>query len=62
MKLTPAELHDLTGLLQPAAQLRMLKKMGIRAERNALGEVVVLKDWLPVDARVQGEPEPELNL
>ncbi len=62
MKLTPAELQELTGLRQPAAQFKMLKRMGIRCERNALGQVIVLHEWLPLDAREQGEPEPELNL
>lgn len=61
-RLTPAELHALTGLRQGAAQVKMLRKMGIRCERNALGEVVVLREWLTQDARAQGESEPELNL
>lgn len=64
-RLTADELADLCGPGTPAAQVRALRRMGIRAERNRLGQVVVLRAWLTQDCRqaqhVQPE-EPALNL
>ncbi len=44
--LSPAEILEITGKTQPAAQLRHLRRMGIRAERRADGTVCVLHAWL----------------
>jgi hypothetical protein len=38
MFLTPEQLEDLTGLTQPAAQLRWLRKNGIEAYERADGK------------------------
>jgi hypothetical protein len=48
--LTPAEIREITGKTQPAAQLRHLKRMGIRAERrdNPDAPVCVVREWLAV--------------
>lgn len=46
MMLTPEELEQMTGLKQPAAQLRWFLRRGFRAEKNAAGRVVVLREWL----------------
>jgi len=49
--LTPAEIHTLTGLTQPHAQVRYLReKLGIRrAYKNAANQVVVYRAWLDKD-------------
>lgn len=46
MMLSPEELEQMTGLKQPAAQVRWFVSRGFRAERNAAGRVVVLREWL----------------
>lgn len=48
MKLTPAQIFAITGKVQAAAQIRHLRKMGIRAERsdNPDEPVCVLDAWL----------------
>lgn len=38
MYLTPAQLADLTGLTQPAAQIKWLEKRGWKFERTAQGQ------------------------
>jgi hypothetical protein len=37
MNLTPEELHDITGYVQPAAQKRWLKKNKIKFHENRYG-------------------------
>lgn len=54
--LTADELEDLTGLVQPAAQARWLKKERIRARRRADGALRVL--WDDVRARPQERAMP----
>jgi hypothetical protein len=62
-RLSPGELHDLTGLTQPAAQVRALRAMGIRAELRPDRSALVLREWLGQDCRQgEGMQEPELNL
>lgn len=48
MKLSPEQIARITGKVQPAAQIRHLRKMGIRAERSANPDepVCVLEAWL----------------
>jgi hypothetical protein len=46
LALTPAEIADLTGLVQPAAQVKYLRSIGIKAERRRDGSVLVCRDWL----------------
>jgi len=42
LTLSPAELHEITGYRQPAAQLRALHEQGFtRARRDRLGRVVL---------------------
>lgn len=60
--MTADEIAAITGLTRPADQARALKSMGIRAERNRLGQVVVLRAWLTQDCRQSQHEEPELNL
>lgn len=43
--LTPAELHDLTDLEQPAAQVRWLKARGWRYDVGASGRPKVDRDY-----------------
>lgn len=64
--LSPAEIADLCpGLVQPAAQVRELRRLGIRAELRRDGSVLVLRCWLTQDCRLAqsaAENEPELQL
>lgn len=48
MFLTPEEIYKVTGKTQPAAQIRHLRRMGIRAERsdNPDAPVFVAREWL----------------
>lgn len=57
--MTAEEIAAITGTSQPAAQVRVLRAMGIRAERNRLGQVVVLRAWLTQDCRQSQDGEPE---
>lgn len=53
--LTPDELHELTGLRRPSAQIRWIKARQIRHYVNAVGHPVIARDWL-----IQREaPRPE---
>lgn len=54
MFLTPEQLEDLTGLTQPAAQLRWLRKNGITVYERADG-----KPRVPVAAINRQSPAPE---
>lgn len=63
MRLTAAEVSELCeGITQPAAQIRFLRSIGIRAERSRLGTVIVLREWLTQDCRQGEHEEPVLNL
>ena len=50
--------HPLT---QPAAQIRYLRKIGIRAERRPDGKVLVLWAWLAQPANDGAEFKPRLK-
>lgn len=51
--LTHQQIVDITHKVQHAAQLRHLRRMGIRAERRWDGTVLVLPEWL-ADRPVRG--------
>jgi hypothetical protein len=57
--LTPEEIYDIARpLTQPAAQLRYLRRIGIRAERRPDGSPLVLRAWLsaPSEKGVRSRP------
>lgn len=61
--LTPKEIFDITGKVQPAAQLKHLRRMGIRAERsdNPDQPVCVLRAWLASGEEPASESKPRLK-
>lgn len=62
--LTSSEILDLTRpLTRPHAQLRHLRRMGIRAERRPDGSVLVLRAWLAErpGSAAQSSPRPRLK-
>lgn len=62
--LSPSEILELTRpLTRPHAQLRHLRRMGIRAERRPDGTVLVLRAWLAdrPGAGAQSSPRPRLK-
>lgn len=61
--LTPAEIYKITGKTQPAAQLRHLRRMGIKAERSANPDqpVCVLRAWLPTRTEIGPQSTPRLK-
>lgn len=61
--LTDEEIEGLTHLVRAAAQLRHLRRMGIRAERRPDGSVLVLRAWLAErpEAAAQSKPRPRLK-
>lgn len=64
LALTPAEILELTKpLTRPAAQLRHLRRMGIRAARRPDGSVLVLRAWLAErpESAAQSSPRPRLK-
>jgi hypothetical protein len=63
LTLSPDEIFELTGKVQPAAQLRWLRKMGIRAYRidNPDRPVCVCREWLVSRANAQLESTPSLK-
>jgi len=63
VSLTPEELFEITGKTQPAAQLRRLRAMGIRACRgdNPERPVVVLREWLADRPSAAAESTPRLK-
>lgn len=63
LALTPAEIYKLTGKKQPAAQLRHLRRMGIKAERsdNPDQPVCVLLAWLPTRSEIGPQSTPRLK-
>lgn len=62
LELTPDEIFTITGKVQPAAQVRELKRMGIRCHRSDNPErpVIVLHCWLTAP-RTSVESEPRLK-
>ena len=63
MTLSAAEIFELTGKVQPAAQLRRLREMGIRAYRsdNPDRPVCVCREWLVARPAVVVESVPRLR-
>lgn len=63
LTLTPEEIYEITGKVQPAAQLRELRKMGIRAHRgdNPDRPVVVVREWLTERKSTSVESRPQLR-
>ena len=61
--LTPAEIFDITRKVQPAAQIRELRRMGIRAYRTTDPEqpVTVCRDWLSEKPQNEAESRPMLK-
>ena len=61
--LSPAEIEKITGKTQPAAQLRHLRRMGIRAYRrtDAEGTVCVLWAWLAANDERGAKSQPRLK-
>jgi len=64
LALTQEEIFELTRpLKQPAAQIKYLRSIGIRAERRPNGQVLVLREWLAPAAESGAESaEPQLVL
>jgi hypothetical protein len=65
LTLTPEELRELTGYVQPAAQLRALHALGFsRARRDRLGRVVLERGHYDavIAARSTPEPTPTLRI
>lgn len=62
LELTPVEIFTITGKVQPAAQMRELKRMGIRCHRsdNPDRPVIVLHCWL-TSSKTSVESEPRLR-
>ena len=64
LALTPGEIFDLVRpRTRPAAQLRHLRRMGIRAERRPDGSILVLHAWLAErpESAAQSPPRPRLK-
>jgi hypothetical protein len=63
LTLTPAEIFELTGKVQPAAQLKRLRAMGIRAYRsdNPDRPVCVCREWLGARSSAALEATPRLR-
>lgn len=59
LRLTDAELEDITGYTQPAAQIRWLKKYGIRFFQAADGHPRVLRSDLEIKTN---QPRTKANL
>lgn len=63
LTLSPAEIVEITGKVQPAAQIRHLRRMGIRCERRADPDepVCVLRVWLAERRQPAAESRPTLK-
>lgn len=63
LRLTKDELFEITGKVQPAAQMRELRRAGIRAVRQADPErpVLVLRAWLAEEPAKGAESAPRLK-
>ena len=57
------EIYEITGMIQPAAQLRHLRRMGIRAYRRAdpEGSVCCLRAWLAVKDERSAQSRPTIK-
>ena len=65
MFLTPEELHDLTGLVKPAAQERLLRSWGISVFRNRANRVMLSREALTrwqLGEKIASTSEPQLRL
>ena len=61
--LTPEELLETTGKVQPAAQARELKHLGIPFRRRRDGKVLVLREDVPARKTPSpAERRPQLRL
>ncbi|HXC41471.1 MAG TPA: DUF4224 domain-containing protein [Burkholderiales bacterium] len=63
-QLTPEQIFNMTGKVQPAAQIRHLRRMGVKAERSANPErpVCVVREWLtPATAKIEAKSGPRLK-
>jgi hypothetical protein len=60
--LAPEEIAEMTGKVQAAAQIRHLRRMGIKAERsdNPDRPVVVCRAWLGVKSKAEAESRPPM--
>lgn len=60
-----AEIEELTGLVMPSAQERLLKKQGLRVFRNASNRVMLSREAYKLWQSGQGtpvtKPEPKLR-
>jgi len=60
----PAEIQEITGLDQPAAQERFLTRLGLRVFRNACNQVVLEREafrrW-QLGSKMAQEQEPRLR-
>ncbi len=63
LTITPEEIFELTGKVQPAAQLKRLRAMGIRAYRsdNPNRPVCVCRAWLAARGATVAESHPRLK-
>lgn len=63
VSLTTEQIKEITGKIQPAAQLRHLRRMGIRAERrdNPDSPVCVLHAWLAVAGQTGAKSVPQIK-
>lgn len=63
LTLSPEEIFELTGKVQPAAQLRRLRSMGIRAYRsdNPARPVCCCHEWLAARGTAAPESTPRLR-
>lgn len=59
--LTPREIEGMTGLTQFAAQVKYLRRIGVRAERRNDGSVLVLREWLAERPAKAAQSRPELE-
>lgn len=60
--LSEPEIANMTRpLTQPAAQVRHLRSLGIRAERRPDGTVLVMRAWLAPSANDDAKSKPRLK-
>ena len=59
------EIEEMTGLVMPSAQERLLKKQGLRVFRNASNRVVLSREaytiWQTGHGQTVTKPEPKLR-
>ena len=63
LTLTPAEIFEITRKVQPAAQMRVLRQMGIRCHRTDDPEqpVTVCRAWLSAAPAAEAQSRPKLK-